>query len=524
MRARQGLWSVLVLGSLAACGGGDGSGTGSGGGGGGTGPLIEGGVVKGPVSNATVCVYAVSNGAKGARIDLTGTGVVNGCFVTQPDGLYRLQLPAGTDGDVIIESTGGQYCSDEQPVAAGACAAGATLESLAGQVMVTAATLPASGPVQVYATPLTSAAALNTMAAGAFTTAAFLSGFDTLVGQVVGVGSSLTPATVPNAANSPFLGALANFLQNNGGSWQQMMASLQTGVVPTIPSVPGGGGGPVDPPGGSTGLAGPFDFSGSPSNEQIMQIMVGEYDVAIMAAPSAAETGMGKLAVAYPGGDGPVSITLKDASGNVLLSRSAPALSDNSCGDGRCRNLWDNAVGYAEGGRRFGIYNYYEAGNSTGPGAYAQVSFITTGHLMGSIGTYSFRNGLPAFGSAVPAQFATLAGSYAGTEQTLLCGAGSPVLVDITAGGSIRIQGKSALTCVQQDVTVQWDGQNDFISVEPSGEVVLKLDSQNIGGSQPGGGITIKLPTAQSPAGFSEANLSMAGAAGGVTTVNATRL
>lgn len=523
----RSVWSVLLLGGLAACGGGGGDSGAAGGGGGGAGsgapaaaPLVHGGVVKGPVLGSTVCVYAVTAGAKGARIDLSGAGVVGGCYVTQADGLYSFSLPAGTSGDVIIEATGGQYCSDEQPVAAGACTGGATLETLAGQVMVTATTVPAGGAsTQVYATPLTTAAFNGTT--GAFTAAAFSAQFQALVGQVVGVGSSLSPATPPSAANSPFLAQLAAYLQG-GGTWQQAIASLQAGSVPTAPG--GGGTNPPATPGAAIGLAGAFDFSGSPSDEAIMQTMVGEYDVGIVNAPTAAETGAGKLVIAYPGGDGAVTVTLKDALGNILVTRSSPALSDRSCGEGRCINLWDSAVGHVEGGRRLGIYNYYDAGNSSAfPFAYAQVLFVSTGHLFGNVGSYSFRNGLYAYGSAVPAQFATLAGSFAGTEQTLACGSGNPVLVDISTAGAVRIQGKASVSCAAQDMTATWDGLNDFISIEPSGQRWLKLDSTAIGGSQAGGGVTLKLSDAQAPTGFTEANLTLAGAAGGVTTVNATR-
>ncbi|MCW5654395.1 hypothetical protein [Hydrogenophaga sp.] len=506
-------WSVLLLGTLAACGGG-----GDGGGAGSNGPLVTGAAVKGPVEGASVCVYAVSGGTRGARIDLSGAQVVNGCYVTQADGVYRLALPAGSSGDVVIEASGGRYCSDEQPVTAGTCGGGATLTSLAGQTMVTAVTLPAVGAsVQAYATPLTTAAFNATT--GVFSAAAFDAQFGTLVGQIVGVGSGLTPATPPTAANSPFLSQLANYLQS-GGNWQQMLAALQGGNLPSQ----GGGGGPGSSAGGSVALAAPFDFSGNPSDEAIMQTMAGEYDVAIVNAIDAAQTGPGKLVVAYTGGDGAVTVTLKDAGGNVLVSRSAPALSDRNCADGRCINLWDSATGYGGGGRRLGVYNYYDAGNSSvSPVAYAQVSFLPTGHLMGHVGTYDIRNGVHAYGGAVPAQFATLAGTYAGTEQTQLCGAGNPVLVDITAGGSIRVQGLSSVSCQAQDMSAQWDGQDDFIAVEPSGDILLKLNSRFIGGSQPGGGITLKLATSQSPTSFTEAALTLAGAAGGVTTVNAVR-
>lgn len=523
MAAIQRIGSMVMLAALAACGGGGsgsgvdaGGGAAAGGGGGATGPVVTGGVVKGPVLGATVCVYAVTGGVKGARIDLSGAGVVAGCFVTGADGLYSLSLPAGTSGDLIIEATGGQYCSDEQPIAGGACGGGATLESLAGVTMATATTLATGGAsTVVYATPLTTAA-LNGVGAG-FNTAAFNAQYQALVGQVVGVGSALTPATAPSAANSPFLAQLAAYLAS-GGNWQQAITALQGGSVPAPI-----GGGPGQNPGASIDLADPFDFSGSPTNEAIIQTMVGEYDVGIVNAPTAAETGPGKLVIAYEGSDGAVTVSLRDAGGNLLLSRSTPALTDRNCADGRCINLWDTAVGHAEGGRRLGIYNYYEAGSSTGPEAYVQLSFVSTGHIMGAVGRYDVRNGLFAHGSTVPPQFTSLAGAFAGTEQTLFCGANNPVQVDVTDGGSIRMRGLSSVSCQAQDVTSTWDGLDDFIAVEPSGQLVLKLDSKRIGGSRPGGGITLKLSTAQTPGGFTEANLTGAGAAGGVTTVNATR-
>lgn len=225
---RAGL-SVAALAVLAACGGSDGGGTAAGG------PTVTGGVVKGPVLGATVCAYALTGGAKGAQLAVQATGsgsVSSGCYVTGADGAYSFQLPAGTTGDVLLESTGGRFCSDEAPVAGGACASG-TLVDLGSGVMTSAATV-ATGSASVYVTPLTTAAVST--AGAQLSASSFTTRFQTLAGQILGAGTAVTPGTAPTSANQPFL-AQAGAAMGSGGSLAGVLGALQQGST----TFPGGG-------------------------------------------------------------------------------------------------------------------------------------------------------------------------------------------------------------------------------------------------------------------------------------------
>ncbi len=248
--------------------------------------------------------------------------------------------------------------------------------------------------------------------------------------------------------------------------------------------------------------------------------MVGEYDVAIYAAPTVSEAGKGKLVVAYTGGT--FSLTLKNAAGTELVTRTA---NDTNCTDGRCISTEDNFPSDPAGvyefsstaGRRARIYNYYEAGNSTGPEAYFNLSFFSNGVIAGSTGGYYFRNDATAYGADIPGLFTALAGSYSGPAQQLLCNP-NPVSVTISATGTITTMGKSSVSCASQNVTETWDGIQDLLVPDAGGGSKLVLNALNIGGSQPGGGHFVRLSSATPPQ-LTEFRLPFAGAAGDITSV-----
>ncbi|HYF20057.1 MAG TPA: hypothetical protein VEA40_19485 [Ramlibacter sp.] len=229
-------WALVAAtaSALAACGGG--------GGGGATpapapAPAIDGGVVKGPVSGATVCVYAIAAGAKGAQIAVTaGTGatgtVANGCYVTAADGSYNLRLPAGTSGDVLVEASGGSFCSNESAVAGGACSGGGALVNLGATVMSSVASVPASGTATVYTTPLTTAAVDNVRGRG-LSSANFAGEFTTLAGRLLGAGTTVTPSQAPTLASQGYLATVADFLRT-GGSFSAALTSLAAGTTTNI--------------------------------------------------------------------------------------------------------------------------------------------------------------------------------------------------------------------------------------------------------------------------------------------------
>lgn len=286
---------------------------------------------------------------------------------------------------------------------------------------------------------------------------------------------------------------------------------------------------PAPPPSAAVPLAPGFDFSAASTDELIMQRMVGEYTVAITDAPDLSEIGIGTLVVSYAGSDGEVALELRSASGTSLARRSSPALSDRRASDGRGITLWDTAVeagfnvGYGGPGRRLGIYNYYDAGNTNAsPIAYARTDFLGSGYLVGQVSSYSFRNSVQHVGTDVPAVFASLAGTYQARAQALTC-APNPITVTITDTGTVRVQGKSSINCATQDLLVTWDGRDDYVFTDGSGQVILVLDGQFGGGSQPGGGLVIKLPQLTAPTTFTELHTNFAGAAGGITALEPTR-
>ncbi|RYX88518.1 MAG: hypothetical protein EOO28_35985 [Comamonadaceae bacterium] len=208
----------------------------------GAGATVTGGVVKGPVSGSTVCAYAVSGGVKGAKLNLAlpagaAGSISGGCYVTPANGAYNFALPAGTTGDVLVEATGGTFCSNEATIIAGACAGGGTVLDLGGAVLTSVVNV-SGGSTAVYTTPLTTAA-VNANA-GALSGTSFNASFNTLAGRVIGPASGVTPQTPPTAANQPYLAQVATYLQG-GGTLTAAVSSLQQGTT-TFP-----------PPGSSAG-------------------------------------------------------------------------------------------------------------------------------------------------------------------------------------------------------------------------------------------------------------------------------
>lgn len=232
MQSIKLLLGASALALLAACGGGNFD----------PGTTVTGGVVKGPVLGSTVCAFALAGGAKGAAVPLAlGPGargsISGGCYVTPADGTYNFALPAGASGDLLLEATGGTFCSNESQIAAGACTGGGTVIDLGSAVMSSIVAVPAAGSnATVFTTPLTTAAV--TGGGAGMTSARFNERFNTLAGQVIGAGTSVTPATPPTAANQPYLATAATAIQN-GGTLSTVVSALNNGTT----TFAGGGGG-----------------------------------------------------------------------------------------------------------------------------------------------------------------------------------------------------------------------------------------------------------------------------------------
>lgn len=140
MRTLQILLASLSLSILAACGGGGGDSAVQGGGGAVQGS-ISGTAIKGPMSNATVTAYAISNGLMGSQIATTTTNS-NGNF-TMTTGSYG--------GPVMLQVSGGSY-TDE--------AMGSTMTMAPGDVMTAVMpTVTAGATVSgIQVTPVTAMA------------------------------------------------------------------------------------------------------------------------------------------------------------------------------------------------------------------------------------------------------------------------------------------------------------------------------------------------------------------------------
>ena len=96
MRHMQFLFLILSLSILSACGGGGGGGGVAGEG------SISGIATKGPVDNATVTAYAISNGVMGAQIGTT-TSDTNGNFT---------MITSSYAGSVMLQMSGGSYTDE----------------------------------------------------------------------------------------------------------------------------------------------------------------------------------------------------------------------------------------------------------------------------------------------------------------------------------------------------------------------------------------------------------------------------
>jgi hypothetical protein len=190
-----------------------------------SGGSITGHAFKGPTRGATVCLYAIdpaAPGGKGAPVVAqagSSPAIDNGCVVTGGDGQFRFQLPDNASGELLIESTGGTYCSDESVFDGTSCAHGGAPVPMGANALRTVVSAPGSG--HTASAPLT---VLTTAAVGA-------------AGTLSGAGFNTAYATVASnfglagtAANAdPTSGALNNMLRGLSrhlGADNRLIASL----------------------------------------------------------------------------------------------------------------------------------------------------------------------------------------------------------------------------------------------------------------------------------------------------------
>ncbi|MFN7505759.1 MAG: hypothetical protein ACK5Q1_09370 [Limnobacter sp.] len=229
--------SVLTSGMallIGACGGGSSSGPGT------SSSSVSGGASKGPLNGATVCAYQLTPTGKGDLVPATGSNASNGCVSTGADGLYNLNLGNTFSGSLLIEATGGQYCSTEIQVAAGACASGMLLNQTTPFTSVVEISR-AGTTVNSAVNTLTTAALTNALMTGALTASAFGTSFTALTNNLglSGINPESTPTN--NTALATFLTNLAAFVAE-GNSLDTAIDMVEMGQAPQ-PSTPA----PVEP-------------------------------------------------------------------------------------------------------------------------------------------------------------------------------------------------------------------------------------------------------------------------------------
>jgi hypothetical protein len=198
LRSKYQLAAIPAAVFLVSCGGGGGgsspatSGSGS----------LSGSSFKGPTAGATVCAFLIDNSAgdkKGAQVQAQAGSLptlASGCVVTANDGTYTFVLPAGQTGDLILESTGGTYCSDESIFNGTVCSGGGTPVAMGANKLKTVAAAPADGVVSTVPLTLLTTAAVENPAT--LNSTNFKTAYATVAGNF-GL-TDTNPGSDPNAA------------------------------------------------------------------------------------------------------------------------------------------------------------------------------------------------------------------------------------------------------------------------------------------------------------------------------------
>lgn len=217
--------AVLAAAAAVACGGSGGGGTVAQGA---SAVVVSGQSYKGPAAGATVCAYrvdAAQPGGRGAQVAAqpgSTPAVADGCVVTANDGSYSLVLPADTTGDLLLESRGGTYCSDESVYDGAACGGGGRPIAM-GDARLRTVVVAGSGPVTAPMTLLTTAAVER--AGSGLSAASFGTAYAAIA---AGVGVAPDPAAAPGAG--PLATLLASLTTYVGGD-TSTLASVTGGLA-----------------------------------------------------------------------------------------------------------------------------------------------------------------------------------------------------------------------------------------------------------------------------------------------------
>jgi len=203
MKTLKILFSMLALSIITACGGGGGA-TVQG--------SISGTATKGPVSNATMTAYAISNGQIGAQI-ATATSDANGNF-TMTTGGYA--------GPVMLQMSGGTYIDE---------AKGTNMSMATGDVMTAVMPTVAAGAnvTGIQVTPVTSMAQTRAQAMAGGMTDANITAANTAMGNYFMVSDILHVQPMnPLVAGSGVAVGITQDMKNYGLTIAAMSQSATT--------------------------------------------------------------------------------------------------------------------------------------------------------------------------------------------------------------------------------------------------------------------------------------------------------
>jgi len=277
------LMALLPL-ALAGCGGGGGFNPLSGGG---SGPLVSGSVIKGPVSGATLTVYALNtDGTYGAVL---GTGI------TDATGNFSFSLTAPHTGPAALVATGGTYTSETT---------GATVSGAGSSLCAMAIDLSA-GATGLVITPLSDmvCARAAALAAGGTPLPTAIADADTFVMSIYGLTGrpeTLRPSFTAGALCTDagkfamVLAALDKLRTGLAGGSDALYTALSSDIADG--TFDGLSGGAAVPLGGGTlpFTAGSTDFVGALTSVA-PSVFTGATGADILAGGTCATTGLGAV-------------------------------------------------------------------------------------------------------------------------------------------------------------------------------------------------------------------------------------
>lgn len=203
MKTLRIILTTLVLSIITACGGGGGA-TVQG--------SISGTATKGPVSNATMTAYAISNGQIGAQI-ATATSDANGNFT---------MITGGYAGPVMLQMSGGTYIDE---------AKGTNMSMATGDVMTAVMPTVAAGAnvTGIQVTPVTSMAQTRAQAMAGGMTDANITAANTAMGNYFMVSDILHVQPMnPLVAGSGVAVGITQDMKNYGLTIAAMSQSATT--------------------------------------------------------------------------------------------------------------------------------------------------------------------------------------------------------------------------------------------------------------------------------------------------------